>query len=63
MEPIRAFMQIGMEPSSKAMAEKEIPGKQQGKWLISDRKAQGPGIQMETMRAGQIFKAWTDQIT
>ena len=50
-------MQIGMEPSSKAMAEKDIPGKQQGKWLISDRKAQGPGIQMETMRTGQIFKA------
>lgn len=62
-EPIRAFMEMGMEPSSKAMAEKDIPGKQQGKWLISERKAQGPGIQMETTRTGQIVKAWTGQIT
>ena len=51
------FMEMGMEPSSKAMAEKDIPGKRQGKWLISERMAQGLGIQMETMRTGQILKA------
>lgn len=50
-------MEMGTEPSSKAIAEKDIPGKQQGKWLISERKAQGPGIQMETMRTGPIVKA------
>lgn len=62
-EPIWVFMEMGMEPSSKATAEKDIPGKRQGKWLISERMAQGLGIQMETMRTGQILKAWTGQIT